>query len=235
MTELSVRNRTVLDGDLFATRVLLHAQDKGLAKIAILEAGCGRGPGLALPDTLARHVTGVDLDTPSLRAHTVDRTDLDGYHLGDLRNAPLPPRTYDVVHADSLIERIPHTELVLDRMIAALKPGGLLLLRFTDRDSAQGLLARFLPRWFRALLGDPVHSTPPPVFEPITSLSGIRTWCLLRGLVIAEAHALHPHRRTPTSTLSSLLSTLTAGRRPSPHSTLLLVIRKPESRLARIL
>jgi SAM-dependent methyltransferase len=234
MTELSVRKRAV-EGDLFTARVLMHAQDKALRKIAILEAGCGRGPGLSLPADLDRHVTGIDVDTPPLRAHTLDRTDLNSWHLGDLRNAPLPPRAYDVVHADSLIERLTNAELVLDRMVAALKPGGLLLIRMTDRDSAHGLLTRALPRWFRALLGEQVHSTPPPIFEPVTSLTGIRTWCLMRGLVIAEAHAIRPPRNTPAAALARLIATFTAGRYTAAHREIVLVVRKPENRFARII
>src|SRR5690606_5107099 len=45
------------------------------------------------------------------------------------------------------IERIPHAELVLDRFVAALKPGGLLLVHLRDRNTAFGFLDRALPRW----------------------------------------------------------------------------------------
>ena len=234
MTELSVRDRAVVEHDLFAARVRLHVQDKGLRRVHILEAGCGRGNGLPLPDDLDRHVTGIDLDTPALRARTADRPDLDTFHLGDLRNAPLPPRAYDVVHADSLIERITHAELVLDRMVAALKPGGLLLVRFTDRDSAYGLIRRTLPRRLRRMLGEDVQRTHPSVFEPITSLEGMRNWCLQRGLVIAEAHT-ETGCGGGVAALARLLSTATGGRLTADHSELVLVVRKPENRFARIL
>ncbi|MEO3782529.1 class I SAM-dependent methyltransferase [Actinocorallia sp. B10E7] len=234
MTELSVRDRAVVEDDLFAERVRLHAQDKGLRRVHILEAGCGRGSGLSLPADLDRHVTGIDLDTPALRTRTASRGDLDTFHLGDLRNAPLPPRAYDVVHADSLIERITHAELVLDRMIAALKPGGLLLVRFTDRDSAYGLIRRTLPRRLLGLLGDDVRDSHPSVYEPITSLEGMRNWCLQRGLVIAEAHT-ETRGSGGVCALARTVSTFTGGRLTSGHSELVLVIRKPESRFARII
>jgi SAM-dependent methyltransferase len=61
---------------------------------------------------------------------------------GDLRSAPIPQRTYDVVYCALLLERVHHVELVLDRLVSALKPGGLLLLcparsgRSTRRRSA---------------------------------------------------------------------------------------------------
>ncbi|MCD0447823.1 class I SAM-dependent methyltransferase [Actinocorallia sp. API 0066] len=245
MTELSVRDRPVAGGgpdpDLFAERVRLHALDKGLTKLHVLEAGCGRGPGLRLPEGVTGHVTGIDVDTPALRSRTMARTDLDAYHLGDLRSAPLPPRSFDVVHADALIERIAHAELVMDRMVAALKPGGLLLVRFIDRDSAQGLLRRAVPRRVLAFLGaggsrgERPQDTPAPVFEPVSSLAGFRAWCLMRGLVIAEAHVHRVPVGTPVRVLARLVAILTHGRFTSTHAELSLVIRKPENRFARII
>ncbi|MEO5873748.1 MAG: class I SAM-dependent methyltransferase [Streptosporangiaceae bacterium] len=238
MTELSVRDRSghrELRVALFSTRVSDHAHDKGLSRVRILEAGCGRGPGLVLPERVRRHITGIDLDTPALRSHTHERDDLDSWHLGDLRNAPLPPRAFDVVHADELIERITNAELVLDRMIAALKPGGLLLVRFTDRESAYGLVKRIVPRWMCGLLGDEILHAPPAVFEPVASLDGIRGYCLMRGLVIAEAHATRSVGLSPLAGLARVVAALSGGRFTAAHSELSLVIRKPENRFARIL
>lgn len=134
------------DGDLFSERARQYALEKPLQRIHILEAGCGWGTGLDLGER-ERLVTGVDMDTPELRAYTCERPDLDTWHLGDLRTVPLPPRAYDIVHASYLIERVPHAELVLDRFVAALKPGGLLLVHLRDRNTAFGFLDRTLPRW----------------------------------------------------------------------------------------
>ncbi|MFC6934064.1 class I SAM-dependent methyltransferase [Actinomadura yumaensis] len=148
MTDL--RTPPVNDGDLFSERARQYVQEKAADRIHVLEAGCGRGSGLDLGD--GRHlVTGVDMEAPALRAHTSARRDLDTWYLGDLRTVPMPPRAYDVVHASYLIERIPHAELVLDRFVAALKPGGLLLVRLRDRNTAFGFLDRTLPRWPREL------------------------------------------------------------------------------------
>ncbi|TMR01696.1 class I SAM-dependent methyltransferase [Actinomadura soli] len=144
MTDL--RTPPVNDGDLFSQRARQYAQEKPLQRIHILEAGCGWGTGLDLGDR-EHHVTGVDLESPELRAYTCDRLDLDAWHLGDLRTVPLPPRAFDIVHASYLIERVPHAELVLDRFVAALKPGGLLLVRLRDRNTAFGFLDRTLPNW----------------------------------------------------------------------------------------
>ncbi|MGH3243156.1 MAG: class I SAM-dependent methyltransferase [Spirillospora sp.] len=147
MTDL--RTPPVNDGDLFSERARQYALEKPLQRIHILEAGCGWGTGLDLGDR-DRHVTGVDMESSELRAYTCERPDLDTWHLGDLRTVPLPPRAFDVVHASYLIERVPHAELVLDRFVAALKPGGLLLVHLRDRNTAFGFLDRTLPRWMHA-------------------------------------------------------------------------------------
>jgi hypothetical protein len=123
---------------------------------------------------------------------------------------------------------------VLDRMIAALKPGGLLLVRFTDRDSAHGLVRRTLPRRLRRLLGEGGRDVQSSAFEPITSLEGIRNWCLQRGLVIAEAHT-ELNAGGATALLARLVAALTGNRFTAEHSELVLVIRKPENRFARII
>ncbi|HLV75868.1 MAG TPA: class I SAM-dependent methyltransferase [Vulgatibacteraceae bacterium] len=147
MTDL--RTPPVSDGDLFSERARQYAMEKPLQRIHILEAGCGWGTGLDLGDH-EHHLTGVDMESPELRAYTCERPDLDVWHLGDLRTVPLPPRAFDIVHASYLIERVPHAELVLDRFVAALKPGGLLLVHMRDRNTAYGFLDRALPRWMRA-------------------------------------------------------------------------------------
>ncbi|MFC4050295.1 class I SAM-dependent methyltransferase [Actinomadura syzygii] len=143
MTDL--RTPPTSDGDLFSERARQYALEKPLQRIHVLEAGCGWGTGLDLGDR-DHHATGVDQDSPALRAHTIERTDLDTWHLGDLRTVPLPPRAFDIVHATYLIERVPHAELVLDRFVAALKPGGLLLVHLRDRNTAYAFLDRTLPR-----------------------------------------------------------------------------------------
>ncbi|HEU5030708.1 MAG TPA: class I SAM-dependent methyltransferase [Spirillospora sp.] len=147
MTDL--RTPPVNDGDLFSERARQYALEKPLQRIHILEAGCGWGAGLDLGDRECL-VTGVDLESPELRAHACERPDLDQWHLGDLRTVPMPPRAYDIVHATYLVERVPHAELVLDRFVAALKPGGLLLVHLRDRNTAFGFLDRHLPRWMHA-------------------------------------------------------------------------------------
>ena len=91
-------------------------------------------------------VSVVDDDNPVAReALREAQSAYDDVITGDLRSAPIPQRAYDVVYCALLLERVSHVELVLDRLVSALKPGGLLLLRTGDRSSAAALLDRLLP------------------------------------------------------------------------------------------
>jgi SAM-dependent methyltransferase len=234
VTEL--RTPPILDGDLFTVRVREYAQERPLQPLSILEAGCGRTEELDL-GSVECSVTGVDDGLPELRAHTRTRRDLDTYHLGDLRTVPMPPRAYDVVHASHLIERIPHAELVLDRFIAALKPGGLMFVRFRERDTAFGYLDRLLPHWLRSMLW---HSEQPPpaVYDRIASMAGMRGYCLMRGLVIGEEYASRDTMAGFGRLMGMLfraMSAVSRNRLPSAYSEVTMVIRKPENRFARIL
>lgn len=224
------------DGDLFHDRVREYADKRSCHPLRVLDAGCGRNAPHDLYPADCR-ITGVDVDLPDVRAHTRARRDLDAWHLGDLRTVPMPPRVYDVVHAPYLIERISHAELVLDRFVAALKPGGLMLVRFHDRDTAFGYVDRVAPRWLRSLLW-PRRVPPRAVYERIASLTGMRSYCLMRGLAVAEEHTsdetvagLGLHIRL----LCRAVALLSRNRLTSAYSEASLVIRKPENRYARII
>ncbi|XVQ12538.1 class I SAM-dependent methyltransferase [Spirillospora sp. CA-255316] len=247
-------------GDLFSGRARQYACERPLHRIHVLEAGCGWGRGLDLGGR-EHQTTGVDLDAPALRAHTRARGDLDGWHLGDLRTVPMPPRAYDIVHAPFLIERVPHAELVLDRFVAALKPGGLLLVRLRDRDSAFGFLERRLPRRMRERLwrglarreaarpdpagghapAGPPAAPPAALYERVASRQGMRWYCVMRGLVISEEYTsrdgldgLGPAGRS-LGMLCRVAALLSRGRLSADHTEVTLVIRKPENRFARVI
>src|SRR6201994_1393078 len=97
-------------------------------------------------------LTTVDQDTPMVRAVLADPAarPLPGpVLLGDLRSVSLPPRTFDIAYCAFLLEHIENAALVLDRFVAALRPGGLLLLRLRDRDCAAAVLDRKTPEPLR--------------------------------------------------------------------------------------
>lgn len=204
--------------------------------VAVLRAGCLTPTGELGLDRLEAHGTEFTLTT-------VD-TDLPATFVGDLRTAPLRPRTFDVVHCSLLLERVSNVEVVLDRLTGALRPGGLLLLRVSDRDCAAGLLDRLLPGMMRRALWRRYHpATPgpfPAIYEPVVSTRGIQGYTLMRGLVIAarttaRCQPVVTDRVTRLARAAcALISWVTRGRRTSEHDQLLYVIRKPEDRFARV-
>ena len=190
-------------------------------------------------------VTAVDDDNPLARRVLRDtQSAYDAVITGDLRTVPIPQRAYDVVYCALLLERVHHVELVLDRLVSALKPGGLLLLRTGDRRSAAALLDRRLPGPVRAAIWSRFRPGVPgpfrPVYEKAVCDEGIASYALLRGLVIATRGAELTRPDQPAGLASSMriicaaIAWLTRGRLTDRHDELLYVIRKPTDRFARV-
>ncbi len=218
-------------------------------QITILQAGCTTadgdlGAGVLREAGADIAVSLIDDDQPVTRAALAADESLAGCVLGDLRTVPLPPRSHDIVLCTLLLQRIDHAELVLDRLVAAIRPGGLLLLRFSDRDSSGGFLDRVLPLAARTALWRkrrPGRPGPyPAVYERLSSVRGVQAYALMRELVIAERQALGGlagGMAEPRGFLAAqkLAAGLSRGRLTAAHEELLYVLRKPEDRFARIL
>jgi SAM-dependent methyltransferase len=218
--------------------------------VSLLQAGCLaplRELGIAelTEGGFEISVSVVDDDNPVARRALRDsQSAYDDVITGDLRSAPIPQRNYDVVYCALLLERVHHVELVLDRLVSALKPGGLLLLRTGDRRSAAALLERLLPGpvrravWSRFRPGVPGPFAP--VYEKAVCDEGIASYALLRGLVIATRGTELSRPDHPAGLSSSMriicaaIAWLTRGRLTNKHDELVYVIRKPKDRFARV-
>ncbi|GAA4565951.1 methyltransferase domain-containing protein [Planotetraspora kaengkrachanensis] len=233
------------EDDVFSQRVREQWTEQLGRRLDILIAGCGRG-GTLDAGRSDPQVTGVDEDLPPLRAHASSRQDLDACYLDDMRTVPVPPRSYDVVYVSFLLERIRNAELVLDRLAGGLRPGGLLLVKLRDRGSAYGFCDRVTPSWLRLALWK--HFMPPgsvgplpAIYEPIASREGIRAYCLMRGLMIAEDYsgATGPALRGPHAGLVKLVcgavSALSGDRLSGTNDEVCMVIRKPQNHFARLI
>ena len=233
---------------LFTQAALGYAAQRSGQPLALLQAGCATAgddpdPGRLRAAGCDVAVSLIDDDNPATRATVVAHEELGACTLGDLRIAPLVPRSVDIVHCALLLERISHAELVLDRLVEALKPGGLLLLQTGDRDCAAGFLERVLPRPLRALIwrsrrpGEP--GPYPAVYERLVSERGVESYALRRGLVIAQRQALSllagPGWAAPLLRARRIVARLSRGRLTSAHDELRYVIRKPEDPFARVL
>ncbi|HEX8008236.1 MAG TPA: methyltransferase domain-containing protein [Trebonia sp.] len=160
--------------------------------------------------------------------------------VGDLRTVPIPPRAFDIVYCANLLERIEHVELVLDRLVNALRPGGLLLISTHDRQTAYAFLDRMLPESARKALWKrlrPGMLGPfPAVYEKMVTERGIASYVQMRGLVISQRAAQYSSRQISSSVriTCAVISGLSRGRIGNTHDELLYVIRKPQDSFARV-
>ena len=246
------RLRETLILEMFARPVRDYAHRNAGRPVRVLRAGFGASPdelGLSQLRDRGYEITVVTVDQASPEA-PVPGADV---RIGDLRTVPITPRSFDIVHCALLLDRIRHVELVLDRLIAALRPGGFLMLRIRDRDCALGLLDRRLPRPARRLLrarldaGDvPAAGWPgprpsfPAVYERACSDQGIQEYARMRGLVVTQRETVRTWPGGPdrlariVDATCRLIARLTRGRLTDAHDEVLYVIRKPEDHFARV-
>ena len=235
--------------DLFTRHTRAYSADCAGRPMTVLQAGATTADDLGTDALRAGGsnitISLIDEDEPITRAAKAKHPSLTGCVLGDLRTLPLPPRGFDIVQCASLLPRIKHAELVLDRLIGAIKPGGLLLVRTSDRDSAAGFLDRRLPEALRRVIWHKRHPGEPgpypAVYEQLASARGVQAYALLRGLVIAERRALGglagglPPGPYGFLATQKLVAWLSRGKLTVEHEEMLYVLRRPEDRFARIL
>ncbi|MBO0775091.1 MAG: class I SAM-dependent methyltransferase [Actinobacteria bacterium] len=232
--------------DLLAGWVRDYVTARAGQQVTVLCAGCVTAPSDLGAQRLRDEgfdvrVSLIDDDQPVTRAVVAASPALARCTLGDLRTVPLPPRSFDLVLSSFLLDRVRHAEVVLDRLAAATKPGGLLFLCIRDRDCAAGFLDRVLPQlvrrsvWHARQPGQP--GPHPAIYEPLSSARGVQAYAQLRGLMIAQQRALGgPGGRPGGLPLAQrFISRLSRGRLTAAHEELLYVLRKPEDQFARLL
>ncbi|HSA81990.1 MAG TPA: class I SAM-dependent methyltransferase [Geminicoccaceae bacterium] len=165
--------------------------------IAILEAGCGRRWPYDLSG-LRYVLTGLDVNADALRIRQQEKKDLHRIVLGDLRTVHFERQCFDVIYSAFVLEHVPQAGLVLTNFLQWLKPGGLLILKFPDRDSVYGFITRVTPFWFhilykRYLVGNPNAGKPgygpfPTVHEEIIGRRAFHTFVRQNGLIMREEY-----------------------------------------------
>jgi SAM-dependent methyltransferase len=97
-----------------------------------LEVGCGAG-GLArwLAERVrpSGRVVAIDLDTRFADGHGLDNLEVRRH---DLMAAELEDEAFDLAHARAVIEHIPDHQGALERMVAAVRPGGWVVIEEVD-------------------------------------------------------------------------------------------------------
>lgn len=82
------------------------------------------------------HVVALDLTTKFLPDRRPEHVEI---HQGDIRTASLPQGSFDLVHARYVLIHLPDYEVALSRMLAALKPGGWIILEEPDFSASRGI------------------------------------------------------------------------------------------------
>jgi 2-polyprenyl-3-methyl-5-hydroxy-6-metoxy-1,4-benzoquinol methylase len=86
------------------------------------------------------HVTALDTDPRHVRAH--DRITV---RKADVRTDDLPADGYDLIHTRLVLSHLTEREQVLDRLVAALKPGGVLVVSDWESERRDFLLHAATP------------------------------------------------------------------------------------------
>jgi SAM-dependent methyltransferase len=207
------------------------------APLEVLEAGCGRQWPLRLGDLRFR-LTGIDLDDAALEHRRNVQRDLDVARVGDLLTIDLPAEQYDVIYCAFVLEHVADATRVLDNFVRWLRPGGLIVVQFPDRDSAFGFLTRHSPFWVhvayhrwvlgRREAGRPGQAPYPTVYDPSLGRDRLRRYCERAGLRIREELGFGFGAPRPVSLAgAAVVSALSFGRLSWRHNNLLYVIEKP--------
>lgn len=224
---------------------LVAQQRGGDHAVRILDAGCGRMWTWDL-EGIPMHLTGVDEDADALRLRVDERGDLDEWIVGDLRTVALKKQSYDVVHSAYVLEHIKGAEQVLDRMLYALRPGGLMVLRMPDGDSVYSFITRLAPHRLhvtykrrirrKPLAGTPGHGPYPVVYDDVVSLRGALAWAEQHGLEVIALYGDNSHLRFFGRAAKFVdlglrcIAALSFGRLTARYSNLILALRKAAPR-----
>jgi 2-polyprenyl-3-methyl-5-hydroxy-6-metoxy-1,4-benzoquinol methylase len=126
-------SRFSLLSSLFDERSIHYIEQRGIkAGWSCLEVGGGGGSIAAWLSSRVGHtgrVLATDIDPRFLQTLSCPNLEVRRH---DLRVDPIPEREFDLVHARLVLMHLPERETVLKRMIAALKPGGWIVLEEID-------------------------------------------------------------------------------------------------------
>lgn len=209
--------------------------------VNILEAGCGQQWNLKLD--IDYELTGCDLSKEAMEIRRERYGDLDNFIVGDLATVSIDDSSFDVIYCSYVLEHLHGAEAVIEKFFDWLKPGGLAILIFPDRDSVFGFITRMTPHWFHVFYykyilkfpnaGAPGHNPFPTAYDPVTSRRGIHEFCGKRNLKIALEFGASlgiPKSSWGIATLIAatvkIIAAVSFGRLTDKHQNITLVIEK---------
>ncbi len=209
----------------------------------LLEAGCGSVGHFELRSS--DHLVGIDISEKQLARNMA----LHERILGDLETYRLPTGAFDLVVCWYVLEHLRQPTSALERMAAALRPGGLLVLAQPSPHSPKGLLTRFTPHFFhvwvyRHLLGrkNAGRDDNPPFPTYLRwsiRASALRGFAARHGLECVHQLDFEDYNQRLVRTdrrffrgcytgLEGVLRTLSLGRYSVYRTDCVLVLRKPK-------
>jgi SAM-dependent methyltransferase len=107
----------------------------------VLDAGCGSLSHLRL-DAAERRV-GIDISPLQLERNT----GLDERIVGDIETYPFSPGSFDLVIAWFVLEHLERPVEALDNLVAAARPGALIVVGVPNVQSIKGIVTKLTPAW----------------------------------------------------------------------------------------
>ncbi len=154
--------------------------------VRVLDVGCGDRLRVKIPEPI--YLVGIDTSPEQLERNTIAHERI----LGDVETYFFEPCSFDVIVCWDVLEHLPNPNRVLNNLIDALKPGGLLVIAVPNPCSLKGLITKFTPHWFhilahRLLLGKKNAGKPGyPPFPTYLRFSirpkGLINWSMSSGL-----------------------------------------------------
>ncbi len=218
--------------------------------VEILEAGGGSFTHVRTPR--AGRITVLDISPEQL-----ERNDYaDEKILGNLEDPGVLKADYDLVVCFDVLEHLERPDKAFANMVAALRPGGLLVVGCPDLFSTKGLLTKFTPHgfhvwYYRTIRGDenagrpgyapfPTHLRLGMGFEALkraAQAAGLEIVFARRyvGPAVEELKARKPLLHALYALPALIARIATAGRIELADTDWLMVLRRPPGRDARIL
>jgi hypothetical protein len=166
---------------------LAHFNDEnGINPCVVFEAGGGSFSHFVRPQN-SQLVT-LDILASQLMGHKSTNHKIQG----DLHKIPLLQNSINQIICFNVIEHLENPDCALNEMWKALKPGGILILGFPDRNSLKGLITRVTPTWFHRMYyryvvkkfdsGDGHFDVFSTTFAKIVSGEKIKEWLATQNM-----------------------------------------------------
>ncbi len=168
--------------------------------IEIYEAGGGSTSYLPADINARAKATVVDIDAHQIASNGY----ADELIQGDIQTYRFASDRFDLIVCYNVIEHVPDVRAAFDGFVAAVKPGGLVLIGAPNPNSLSGFVTRTTPHWFHvwfcrhilgwATAGQPGYAPFPTIFHPLVDPDRLVAHAGAHGFEVAH-HRLYESPR----------------------------------------